>query len=190
MQVLLSIIVAVEAVAISALVSEATRLNRVVAQPQQDKTDERTGYPLHGQPAPAFRAPLLGRSNEVSNADLVGRTNMMLFLSPDAIKGMPFSVLKGIVQGLWSKVDGTLYIVFEGDEAGASKLCAELELHNNNVLDVEVIVDRDLGLHELFGVAKRPSGVLLDSRGHIERYGESVRRSASGQSASALAVPG
>jgi hypothetical protein len=178
-ELLLIVLVVIETLMTLELLKDAVWVNRIFSanESNQKAVRELKNVPIKGQFAPNFCAKLLGSTRMVSHRDLLGTSTMFLFLSPDSLPSTSDGVLHGIVNALWAKVDGTLYIVYKGDEGRSLKLYEDLRLNEPGVEHIEIIVDENDELRLQFGVEYRPCCILLDKHGRVDKYGEHVANS-------------
>lgn len=119
-----------------------------------------------GSLAPQFTARLLGTSHVLSTCDLKGRFSIFLFLNGDK-ENQHDETLVTMINGLWSKAEGNLYLVCKGEERKCSTLRSIFPPKSDNV-----IWDRNGEVTQTFGITNVPCAVELNEKVRVSQYGE------------------
>lgn len=142
--------------------TQLTRLSKLAVKPRRGAILPR------GTPAPVFSVPLISSDQVLTNADLVGRSTMLLFGSPEnAID--PDSVFPFFAHVVWHKSDGNVYFVCRGE----AEACEKFNDQVANVMEhrLPVIWDQDGEMARKFKISANPQAVELDDQGCVVRYG-------------------
>lgn len=121
-----------------------------------------------GMPAPAFSAPLMSSDQVLTNVDLVGRSAILLFVSPDE-EIYPDKDLEFFAHVLWHKSDGNVYLICCGEK----DVCHKLKTKAIDQMEhrIPVLWDRNGQIAHQFRISFSPQAVELDREGCVVRYG-------------------
>jgi methylamine dehydrogenase accessory protein MauD len=121
---------------------------------------------LPGRPAPEFSTVDLA-GNPIRTGDFAGRLTALLFVGPDC--GTCELTLDDL-NALNVKAKQSVVVICQGDRDECARLADAYRL------DAPVVVDRDVEISELFGIATVPTAVLIAEDGQIASYGHPLGR--------------
>lgn len=122
-------------------------------------------YSQQGREVPEFSVVDLA-GMPITNANLVGRTTALLFVSPSCHS---CKTTLAELDGLQHKTGGNVIVICRARRDDCARLQEEYGL------GVPTVVDEDDGISRLLGVTANPMAVLVDAQGRIQSYGQPMR---------------
>jgi hypothetical protein len=121
-----------------------------------------------GTRAPAFSASLITSDQVLTSRDLVGRSTILLFISPDE-KILPDSDVAFFAHVVWHKSNGNAYLVC----CGEADVCQKFSAQAMDVMEhrIPVLWDHNGQIARQFQITVSPQAVELDREARVVRYG-------------------
>ncbi len=126
-----------------------------------------------GTPLPAFRGDVLNTKQTISERDLVGQPNAILFVHARSAAFLEPDVFTTMVSAVREKVDGRrVYMICSGTDRECGSLANRFPFLTSS--DVAMVVDDGAEIANKSRIGTTPSGVaavLVDHEGYVEKSG-------------------
>ncbi|PWT88613.1 MAG: hypothetical protein C5B54_10370 [Acidobacteria bacterium] len=149
----------------------AAKLSRLYSEAEERKKREALANPPWYLPAgirlPEFASPVLGTDRILTQADLLGRETILLFVSPadaaSVARHRTYHQIGPAFGSMWEAVEGEVYLVCKENRQDCQRFVGSV---------TKAIWDEDGLLFNSFFIDKTPRAVRLDEEGTVIRYGE------------------
>lgn len=149
------------------LVHEVAEIRRRLPRPEdEDPLSQKLGERI-----PRFSAELFGTRTKLTDADLLGKTTVLLFVEPEhAVSSAGASRLTGILHLLWHQFESSICVVCSGPENACARFAQHFGMEGPNN-SLRVVLDEEQKLARLFSVAEFPAAFVVSEDGSISKHG-------------------
>lgn len=172
--VILVVLILIESHLLLTILPEVSRL-RSIFRPDDtlSNLDEQRGAIniREGASAPSFSVTSLIDNREITNKDLLGTRNVMLFVRLTDIQSLGNGVILTIISGMWGKSDDRVFVVCHGDRRGLMSFCNGNKIGEDSLSQLSFIADENGELMSLFDVIDTPSAIVFDQYAKVLRVG-------------------